>query len=556
MAKAIEGHDTTLKEVLKKFLHMIPPAILGMGRIYDVRSFGTLAKAITYIGSNSATLYITNEQAITTNTTIPSNISIIVLNGGSFAISTGVTLTINGAFEAGLFQVFSGLGSVVFSNRSIKAAHVSWWDDVGNIADDAPAFRAAVAASTGTLLIPEGTFLFGSAVEIDKPLKIYGTGQSTTNLHRNYSPTADDDGIFNIRDGGSLVSMRDMTLRSLTGQTGGCLLSIVNTNAQAIGQFSFYNMGFTTTGTSTHDYTLYFDGSARTTSPVGIRGIDMVGCSVFGGAISNLLCKSVLKFSFVGGGTYTAGGPSTSSVVFDGVSSVKSESVYFAPAECTCPIDFGYCKFVSVISGVMGAITNSSNAEEIFVAGYSVSVQNNWANAAFLHTSDGLHLPSGSEVRIGASDVILDSAGLQIPSAGKIGNLGSAPNYPIEMQGIITGKAKTGTVTEIGQTGAGYTTTCPDGQVFSFDTQSGKLFWIATGGGAGALVFADYKSTTITLIANPSSEFEASTTPVAGNTGIYKSANDHTVSITNNTGGSVGYVICALGAVTGTVDPA
>ena len=106
------------------------------------------------------------------------------------------------------------------------------------------------------------------------------------------------------------------------------------------------------------------------------------------------------------------------------------------------------------------------------------------------------------------------------------------------------------------QAGVAYSTACPNTQTFSFQNESGKLFTIATGGGAGALVFADYKSTTITLVANPSSEFQASSTPSSGYTGIFKSSNSHQINIKNNTGGAVTYQIINIGAVTNTTDPA
>jgi hypothetical protein len=126
----------------------------------------------------------------------------------------------------------------------------------------------------------------------------------------------------------------------------------------------------------------------------------------------------------------------------------------------------------------------------------------------------------------------------------------------IEVLGNATGYSKAGSVTAVGQVGQGYTTPTTNGQTFTFDTASAKLFLISTGGGAGAIVFADYKSTLITLLANPSVEFQASAAPAPGSTGIFKSVNSHTVSILNNTGGAVNYTVLSLGPVTSTVDPA
>ena len=180
----------------------------------------------------------------------------------------------------------------------------------------------------------------------------------------------------------------------------------------------------------------------------------------------------------------------------------------------------------------MGAITNTANTNTVFGVGYSASVQNNWSTSAFINSQTGITLAS----------------------AAKISNV-SSPQYPIEMKGVIGAYSKPGSVTQIGQIGAAYTTNTTNGQTFTFNTASGKLFHIATGGGAACLVFADYKSTTITLVSNPSGEFEASAAPAAGKTGIFKSLNSHTISITNNTGFATNYSMLVVGPVTGSTDP-
>jgi hypothetical protein len=297
---------------------------------------------------------------------------------------------------------------------------------------------------------------------------------------------------------------------------------------------TFTNMGFTTTGSSTHQYTIYMDGTARTSAPIGIRGVDMFGCSVFGGGISTILAKGVLKWSFIGGGCYPAGGAAGSNVRISGSAAVPTQSFQFLPADCSCPISFDYAELGIFACGVMGAVTNTANTENIYGYGFTGSLQQNWANSAFFDTSTGLGMTVNQ----------------------KITNKGSATTFGLEMLGAVTGFSKAGSVTTIGQVGVGFSTTCPDTKTFGFANESGKLFTISTGGGAAALVFADYKATTITLVANPSNEFQASSTPGAGFTGIYKSANSHQINITNNTGGAVTYNVLNVGTVTGTTDPA
>lgn len=138
----------------------------------------------------------------------------------------------------------------------------------------------------------------------------------------------------------------------------------------------------------------------------------------------------------------------------------------------------------------------------------------------------------------------------------KVNGAANIAGTPIEVLGNLTGYSRSASVTTVGQVGQGYTTPTTNGQTFTFSTASAKLFLISTGGGAGAIVFADYKSTLISLLANPSNEFEASSTPGAGKTGIFKSANAHAISIVNNTGSAVNYSVVSLGPVTSTTDPA
>jgi hypothetical protein len=325
-----------------------------------------------------------------------------------------------------------------------------------------------------------------------------------------------------------------MTIRSKTGQTGGCLVSIVSGASDNLGLYRFDWVDFTTTGSSTHQYTFYTDGTAKTSAPIGIRGLDFTACSIFGGGISTLLVKGVLKFSFTGGGCYPAGGAAGSNVRISGSAAVPTQSFVFLPSDCSCPISFDYAELGIFGCGVMGTVTNTVNTANIYGFGYTGSLQQNWSNSMFMDTQTGLNLTVSQ----------------------KITNKGSATNYGLEMIGPVTGYQQSGSVTTIGQIGVGYTTACPDTKSFSFTNESGKLFSISTGGGAAALVFADYKSATITLVANPSSEFQASSTPGVGYTGIFKSANSHIISVKNNTGSLINYNILNVGGVTVTTDPA
>jgi len=85
---------------------------------------------------------------------IPSTIALEVKNGGSIAVTT--SLTINGSFSAGLYQVFSGAGSVVFG-AIVTAVYPEWWGVDGT--DDTVAVSAAIASNRKVILHKGRTYV-------------------------------------------------------------------------------------------------------------------------------------------------------------------------------------------------------------------------------------------------------------------------------------------------------------------------------------------------------------------------------------------------------------
>lgn len=428
----------------------------------------------------------------------------------------------------------AGIGAVTTTVQAKLRQIVSVIDfgaDPTGVADSYNAFANAINTNK-TVYIPSGTYLINSPIYITNPTQIVGSGLNLTSIYRGFNPASDTEGLFNFRGGSSGSGMSGMVIRSKTGQTAGCLLSIVSTSSTNLGLYRFDNMDFTVESGNSHKYTIYMDGTAQVTAPIGIRGVDMTACNVFGGTTSTMYISGVLKFSFVGGGCYPAGGAAGSNVVFTGTSAVQTQSFQFLPADCSCPISFDYATLGFFGCGIMGAITNTANTSYISGHGYSASVQHNWTNSYFFNPQTGI------------------TAGLNAGFSNK--GITPAPGTGVSVYGGCSG-SQTSASTNVGQVGTQLTTSCANTQTYSFTCQSGKPFVISTGGGAGLLAFADYKSTTITLISNPSSEFQASSTPGAGYTGIFKSANSHDISIKNNTGSTVAYGVCVIGSLTNSV---
>ena len=65
-----------------------------------------LATVINALGARESTITIFKQYAVTDDLTVPANITLEFLQGGSVLISTTKTLTINGRIDAGLYQIF------------------------------------------------------------------------------------------------------------------------------------------------------------------------------------------------------------------------------------------------------------------------------------------------------------------------------------------------------------------------------------------------------------------------------------------------------------------
>lgn len=136
---------------------------------FNVKAFGStgngvtddytaLSDLITKIGISEATiLFSPGTYKIGSNITIPSNINLYLSKGAVLAPVSGVTITINGSVEAGLWQIFSGAGKVIGSIK-VDCIYPQWWGAKGDgITDDTVAFIATIAtAESAAVIAPDG----------------------------------------------------------------------------------------------------------------------------------------------------------------------------------------------------------------------------------------------------------------------------------------------------------------------------------------------------------------------------------------------------------------
>lgn len=137
------------------------------------------------------------------NTFTEDNISVTEVISGNYTISTaktftypveipyGVTytksgsgtITINGVFSAGTYQIFSGFsaGNVTFGSGAVKNVHPEWWGS-----DTAAFINGVAAASGGILALNSGTYslAFSTTTAVAPPsnIVIEGRGRGVTTI--------------------------------------------------------------------------------------------------------------------------------------------------------------------------------------------------------------------------------------------------------------------------------------------------------------------------------------------------------------------------------------
>ena len=103
----------------------------------------------TAVASAVNALYLTSPQTISADTTWSSRVRVDA--GAVITVNTGVTLTINGPFEAGLYQVFAGAGQVIFDSGAVTEVYPEWWGAKGDgVTVDTNYIQAASTACTDT----------------------------------------------------------------------------------------------------------------------------------------------------------------------------------------------------------------------------------------------------------------------------------------------------------------------------------------------------------------------------------------------------------------------
>ena len=189
----------------------------GIGSV-DCSAYTDLDTAVSTIGATVTTLVISTAVNMTDDTTIPATLCLQVVNGGSIAIPTAKTLTIDGPFTCGLTQCFdlTGTGAVVFGSGSVAEVLPEWWGAVAdNSTDCTSAILAAMASvdttapnNGGVIRLSAGVY-FTTGITVPSYITIIGAGAGTTILKLKASTTAD---VVTVPLGSTAITLKHLTV--------------------------------------------------------------------------------------------------------------------------------------------------------------------------------------------------------------------------------------------------------------------------------------------------------------------------------------------------------
>jgi len=387
------------------------------------------------------------------------------------------------------------------------------------------AIAALASKGGGTLYIPEGNYYFMSRPNsITQGVSIVGDGKSNTILTKDYIESTDTNGFIDhdVTNNGSFI--RDLQIYN--NKSGGSGISIIATATDCADFVTFQNLYITGNGTNEWKYPVYVDGDLRTGSPQGCRDLRILNCDLFEGELSVCYIKAFNNLTIAETGIFATG--TSNSLDLLGGSSVNSNYANVGLTFCTTVnLAIGStANQLNIRCPFIVNVNNSANAYNCIVTASVTNGQTNWANSLYVTPED----LNGTKVTM-SGDILT--------TAGKIYGRKSTVN------------------SNIGYAGSPAGTSMDNGETMSFTIGSAKLFTVNKGGGQAGLFFADYVSSTISILSNPSSVFQNSAVPASGKIGVHKSANSQDISITTNTGGTETIDICVLGQqVTSIADPA
>lgn len=154
--------------------------------------------------------------------------------------------------------------------------------------------------------IPTGTYRLDSPLpEITTHINLFGDGYRSV-LVRNYSGPMGK-GVLTLAPGAHCCVLSDFCLTANTGTYGGAGLAILADETTNCDRILLDNL-LISASTNLWVNSLLVDGSLKTTTPVGVRGLKIRDCEFFGANGYSAVFHNAPGTTWVGGAMYPAGG--------------------------------------------------------------------------------------------------------------------------------------------------------------------------------------------------------------------------------------------------------
>lgn len=391
---------------------------LSIGPWVDEIDTGLTASAASAVSTNRA-LHISRQVSVTVNTDLSTLPELDIIQGGSFNVSVGVTLTLPVNFHAGKVKVFYGSGSVV----GLRDSFPYHWGVTGT-SDETPInlARVAVANNLGGTVHLSGSYTLGSSpIVTTRGIRFAGESMESTQINNagafptfafrlQGSAVPMNAAIENLKivgkgsvlsgnvgiecaGGAQYVSIRNVTIKSI-GDVGlnfndadgtGIIPSIGNLNGASGSRGMLYSTIDNVTIDTPYGRGIYMTGNTGQNLFLKVR---VIGCQGDAGVVaeSNQLNATVLMNTFVGGGVESGGNPSSNTsfraVWMKGASyyaayDTKFINFYIEPGSTSGTGDVtGYyleaCKGVQISGHISfvhwGVVATSQYSEDITIA--------------------------------------------------------------------------------------------------------------------------------------------------------------------------------------------
>lgn len=150
---------------------------LDSGSLCNVAALNT---ALSAISTNSRTLMITATNRakvactwdITSDVTIPENVTLNFGNGAQLCPAAGVTVTHKGGIIDTNAQIFCTTGAVKLEGKAAQNVKPQWWGASGSsgaaVTTELQKWAASVSTTGGKLIVPPGTYIYSGNVSLYK----------------------------------------------------------------------------------------------------------------------------------------------------------------------------------------------------------------------------------------------------------------------------------------------------------------------------------------------------------------------------------------------------